>query len=292
MLYGDTESGTIHAGPAIALTRSDRTGRGDPSCTPATLKDRLSISIAHRPHVLARPHPDHPDVAASTDEYAHRFAGPVGRWFLDVQNTFMLAALEGYGRPLRIVDVGGGHGQLAGPFSAAGHSVEVVGSTAQCAARLTRWIESGACTFRTASLLDLPYADCEFDVAVCIRTLVHISDWNRLIGELCRVARFGVIVDYATSQSLNILSEPLFEVKLKVERNTRRFRVFPRAQVQSAFEERGFAVKDVHPQFFLPMALHRAHGSAGLGRMLEGVPQHMGLTRRWGSPIILHAQRS
>lgn len=251
----------------------------------------MSITIAHRPQGLVLPHPEYPDVAASTDEYAQRFAGPVGRWFLDVQNTFILSTLGGYGRPLRVVDVGGGHAQLAGPFSDAGHTVEVVGSSAECAVRLSPWVDSGACTFRTASLLDLPYADGEFDVAVCIRTLVHISDADRLIAELCRVARYGVIVDYATSQSLNVLSEPLFEVKLKVEQNTRRFRTFPRVKVESSFEQRGFAVKEVHPQYFFPMALHRAHGSAVLGRMLESVPQHMGLTRRWGSPIILHAQR-
>jgi 2-polyprenyl-3-methyl-5-hydroxy-6-metoxy-1,4-benzoquinol methylase len=257
----------------------------------ATAKKRLSITIDHRPHVLAPPLQDYPDVAASSDEYAHRFAGPVGGWFLDVQNSLMLSALARYGQPLRIVDVGGGHGQLVGPFTAAGHSVEVVGSTPQCAARLAPWMETGACTFRTASLLELPYADREFDVAVCIRTLVHISDWKRLVGELCRVARLGVIVDYATSQSLNVLSKPLFPVKVKVDGNTRRFSVFPRSEVESAFDEHGFAVREVHPQFFLPMTLHRVHGSAALGRVLENIPHHLGLTSKWGSPIILHTER-
>jgi 2-polyprenyl-3-methyl-5-hydroxy-6-metoxy-1,4-benzoquinol methylase len=251
----------------------------------------LSIEIAHTTHAVAPPLQHYPDVGASSDEYARRFTGPVGGWFLDVQNSLTQSALARYGHPLRIVDVGGGHGQLVGPLTAAGHSVEVVGSTPQCAARLAPWMETGACTFRTAPLLELPYADQELDVAVCMRTLVHIADWKRLVGELCRVARFGVIVDYASSESMNVLSKPLFPLKLMVDGPTRTFSVFPRSAVESAFEEHRFAVRDVYPQFFLPMSLHRMHGSAALGRVLEEIPHRLGLTSRWGSPIILHTQR-
>jgi 2-polyprenyl-3-methyl-5-hydroxy-6-metoxy-1,4-benzoquinol methylase len=232
-----------------------------------------------------------PDVAASTEAYARRFRGSVGRWFLDVQLHSTLDLLRRHGRPLRIVDVGGGHGQLVPGLAAAGHMVEVVGSRPECGARLAPWLESGACTFRTAPLQQLPYADAEFDVAVSYRTVAHLTDWKKLVAELCRVARSSVLIDYPTIRSLNVLAEPLFALKLRLEGNTRRFRVFKPEEMAACFEEQGFSVTEVRPQFFLPMALHRAHGSDVVAGALEAVPRALGLTRTWGSPVILHAQR-
>ena len=50
-----------------------------------------------------------PDVETASDDYARRFSGPVGEWFLDVQERACLDLL----RPWRggtVLDVGGGHG--------------------------------------------------------------------------------------------------------------------------------------------------------------------------------------
>ena len=55
------------------------------------------------------------DVETSSDAYARRFAGGVGRFFLGRQRDAVLALLAPFPRA-RVLDVGGGHGQLTGPL--------------------------------------------------------------------------------------------------------------------------------------------------------------------------------
>ena len=234
---------------------------------------------------------EQPDVGASTAEYARRFRGSVGRWFLEVQAASTLGLLRPLGPALEVVDVGGGHAQLVGPLLEGGHRVVVVGSTAACSARLAPWRDDERCRFEVGNLLALPFADGSFDVALSFRTLSHLHDWPRLIGELCRVAKRSVLIDYPSSRSLNVLSEHLFSLKLQIEGNTRTFRIFDPAEVDAEFVRHGYRVVGVEPQFALPMALHRAVRSATVGRALEAPLRAAGFTRRFGSPIILRADR-
>ncbi len=85
------------------------------------------------------------DVETSSDGYAARFAGPVGAWMLAQQTRLVLDALR-RGRPnANVVDIGGGHGQLAGPLIEAGYSVTVLGSAASCRNRIADLVDSGRC---------------------------------------------------------------------------------------------------------------------------------------------------
>ena len=63
--------------------------------------------------------PETADIETSSDGYAQRFAGAVGAWFLRVQEDATLRLLHAFPNA-RILDVGGGHGQLAPPLYAMG----------------------------------------------------------------------------------------------------------------------------------------------------------------------------
>jgi hypothetical protein len=77
-----------------------------------------------------------------------------------------------------------------------------------------------------------------------------------------------------------------------VEGNTtRRYALYGRRQMAQEFERSGFRVTEEHPQFLLPMALHRLTGAAGLGQAFETPARLIGLTQAFGSPIILRADR-
>ena len=67
--------------------------------------------------------------------------------------------------------------------------------------------------------------------------------------------------------------------------------MFRDAEMVDAFGANGLRITARRPQFFLPMALHRAHGNGGLARALESVPRVTHLTRALGSPVILRAER-
>ena len=234
------------------------------------------------------------DAETSSDAYARRFAGPVGAWFLQVQRDATLELLDALPppRPLRIVDVGGGHGQLAGPLADAGHAVTVVGSGKAADTRVAGLVESGRLAWSTSDLLRLPFPARAFDVALAFRLLPHVAGWRALVGELCRVAARAVIVDYPSRRSANAAASSLFAAKKGVEGDTRPFAVFADGEVRDAFAAGGFRVRDTRRQFAVPMAAHRALGVAPASRAVEGLARLTGLTALLGSPVIARADRA
>ncbi len=232
------------------------------------------------------PFPETADIHTSSDEYATRFSGAAGGWMLEVQEKItrrMMRGFEGAG----VLDVGGGHGQLALPLCRDGWRVTVIGSDESCRHRIQSAVDSGACAFVTGNVIELPFPDKSFDLVLCFRLLTHCERWPELVRELCRVARRGVIVDYPTGQSLNAIAPALFGAKKKFEKNTRTWALFRHRQVIGEFAKNGFVPAAVQKQFFLPMVLHRMLKSRALSAALESACRALGLTRLWGSPVIV-----
>lgn len=234
--------------------------------------------------------PEDADVLTSSEGYARRFAGPVGRFFLDVQARATLDLLGPWPRA-RVLDVGGGHGQIVGPLVDAGYDVTVLGSSPLCGARLRSWTDAGRARFVSGELLRTPFANRAFDVVVSYRLLPHVARWPELVAELARLARAAVLVDYPTSKSANAVADTFFGLKKHVEGNTRPFTVFRDSEVAEAFAAAGFRPTGQRPQFFVPMVLHRALGSAAISRGLEGLSSALGLTPRFGSPVVARFER-
>ena len=87
------------------------------------------------------------------------------------------------------------------------------------------------------------------------------------------------------------MADLFFGLKKGVEGSTRPFAVFSDAEIERAFAAHGLFPTGRRPQFFWPMALHRATGSAALARGLEGAASALGLVRAFGSPVILRLER-
>jgi 2-polyprenyl-3-methyl-5-hydroxy-6-metoxy-1,4-benzoquinol methylase len=228
---------------------------------------------------------DWADVETSSEDYARRFSGAVGRWFLERQTRLTLELLSPF-PGARVLDVGGGHGQLAGPLAERGFEVTVLGSAAACIERVRPLVDSGRVSFRVGELAPLPFPDGSFDVVLAFRLLPHAEPWRELICEMCRVARRAVVFDYPTRRSVNAASGALFRAKQGVEGNTRPFTVFAERDVAAAVRKAGARETGRRPEFSLPMALHRALGLAALSRSAEGVLAALGFTRWLGSPVI------
>jgi SAM-dependent methyltransferase len=230
------------------------------------------------------------DVETSSEGYARRFAGPVGRFFLDRQAEATLDLLRPF-PGASVLDVGGGHGQVTGPLVAAGHVVTVLGSDASCEARVREWTGTGRARFVAGDLLGPPIPDRSHDVVLSYRLLPHVRRWPELVAALSRLSRLAVVVDYPTRRSVNAAADLFFGLKKGVEGDTRPFTVFSDGDVERAFASHGFLPTGRRPQFFFPMALHRGLRSAGLARGLEGAASGLGLTRALGSPVILRLER-
>ena len=230
-----------------------------------------------------------PDLDSSTEDYASRFAGPVGEYFLDVQWNIVESMLP-RGR-CRVLDVGGGHGQLAGRLSEAGYDVSILGSDDSCVPRLNRLFVPGSFEFITGDLLDLPFDNQTFDVVLAFRLLPHLRHWQRFVGEICRVADQRVILDYPDLRSVNWFGEKLFGLKKSIETNTRRYTCFHRNQIRTAVKQNGFDHCDLQGQFLAPMALHRLCRTPWLSKLIENPFRRIGITNILGSPIICKADR-
>lgn len=237
------------------------------------------------------PFPETADIETSNDDYATRFRGATGAWMLETQERGVLELLRGKIAPgAAVLDVGGGHGQLAIPLCREGYRVTVIGSARSCRRRISEIVDSGACAFDVGNVIALPYPDKSFDAVVAVRMLTHCSAWPKLVSEMCRVSRGPVITDYPTSQSLNAIAPALFEAKRKYEKNTRAWTLFRHAQVRDAFAAAGYAETRRYPQFFLPMVVHRALKCRALSAFLEGACRALGLTRLWGTPVIIREE--
>ena len=231
------------------------------------------------------------DLETSSEEYATRFAGPVGRWFLEVQARSTLELLRGLPPGSSILDVGGGHGQIAPALLGAGYRVTILGSAGACGAHLPARMNGAGYRFEVGDLRALPYPDRAFAAVTCFRLLPHSVNWHHLVGELCRVADLAVVADYPSTRSLNQFANRFFTFKQKVERNTRPFELINPREIESEFSRRGFRVTAERPQFLLPMVLYRMAGSDRLARIAERPGRWLGLTRHFGSPVIVRADR-
>ena len=182
----------------------------------------------------------------------------------------------------RILEVGGGHAQLASLLYARSSLLVEQGSDAACATRLRALGET--IPFVHSDLERLPFADRSFDLVVAIRLLAHVPRAEVLLAECARVTRAGIIIDFPSRRSFNALTGLLFGWKRGVEPDTRPYRLYRPGHLVGMLEPLGFRLAGAFPQFFWPMVLHRLIGRAGLSRVLEWPPRRLGLARLLGSP--------
>lgn len=234
-----------------------------------------------------------PDIVTSSDDYASRFQGAVGDYMLGVQEQGLFALLGQHtmGLGSTVLDVGGGHGQLAPPLVRAGYAVTVAGSDASCFRRLQAQEQAASIEFVECDLLRLPFEDRQFEFVTSVRLMSHVEDWPRLVSELCRVSGRAVIIDYPIWSSLNALSLLAFPIKRKIEKNTRNYKTFFAGEIRSAFAAHGFRQTCDWRQFVLPMALHRAMPRSPFARRAERVFRKTGVTRVVGNPVLARFDR-
>ncbi|MDD2943015.1 MAG: class I SAM-dependent methyltransferase [bacterium] len=232
-----------------------------------------------------------PDIATASDDYSRRFSGPVGDYFLERQNSIICSMLPDSGKSLKILEVGGGHLQITPFLLALGHEVHVHGSSKEALHRFDALKKEHPEHLQQiiSPLSSLPYPDRHFDVVIGIRLMAHCDDWKDVLGEMCRLSRGQVIIDYPPESSFNLLYPLLYRFKQKAEGNTRPFLRFSPQVLHDFLKERSFLELQEEREFFLPMVLHRFLKQRRFSELSEGLAQSLGITKILGSPVILCA---
>lgn len=231
-----------------------------------------------------------PDIETSSDDYARRFSGPAGRYFLDVQEQAVNHVLL-HCEFSSVLDVGGGHGQLVPVFLRHGAALTILGSDEGTHKRVRDSFPGADIRFDTGDVVQLPYPDRSFDIVVAVRLISHIERWETLLAEFCRVARHSVVIDYPSWYSLNALTPLMFRLKKSLEGNTRTYSSFFRRDLARVLGRHGFTVASSRKQFFLPMFMHRALDGAQWLQRIENGFRNVGLTEVLGSPVVMRADR-
>ncbi|MEI6634588.1 MAG: class I SAM-dependent methyltransferase [Chlamydiota bacterium] len=225
------------------------------------------------------------DAHTSGDIYRQRFAGTVGGLIVARQNALILSLLGGV-RGRTVLDVGAGHGQLAGALLDFGGSVTAYGSSA---AALSRLVPLGI-PLVTGPLAPLPFPDRSFDVVVSVRTFPHVPDWRFFLSELCRVGREAVAFDFVTRDLMRMLKPLAYRLKMKHEPGTRDYAMQGKRDVMGAACACGFRWKAAEGQFILPLVLHRKAGRPIL-MPVENLARLLRLTRHFGGPVVAVIER-
>jgi ubiquinone/menaquinone biosynthesis C-methylase UbiE len=229
-------------------------------------------------------------IAESFDE--KRFGGPIGRVIADAQE----AVIAGFLDPLSgktVLDVGTGTGRAALALARRGARVTGVDASAEMLAVAVRRSQQAglAVTFAQDDAHALHAEARSFDDAVCLRVLMHASDWRRCLAELCRVARQRIVFDYPALASVAALESYSRRVVKTCGFRVEPYRVFSDAQIKAALAANGFEMTHSHRQFVLPIALHKRVGSPALTARVERAFARTGVTSLVGSPVTVAARR-
>jgi ubiquinone/menaquinone biosynthesis C-methylase UbiE len=232
------------------------------------------------------------DAANAQSFDARRFGGPIGDLVARGQAD-VLADMLGPIQGRRILDVGTGTGRAAFLLASAGAQVTGVDASEQmlAIARERAVREQVAIDFSPGDAHALAFPDRAFDIVVSLRVLMHTPRWRQCIAELCRVADHAVVIDYPALCSTALLQSLTRKLLHPVGLSSEPYRVFTDGAIARELARYGFLITDVHRQFVLPIAVHKAIGSPTFTERSEGWLARVGLLRLFGSPVTVYASR-
>jgi ubiquinone/menaquinone biosynthesis C-methylase UbiE len=231
-----------------------------------------------------------PATARHFDE--RRFGGDIGR-LVAASQAEVLARFAGPMAGRRVLDVGTGTGRAALLMAQAGAIVTGVDPSEEmlAVARARAGDASLPITFDVGDAHRLAFDSRAFDLVVSFRVLMHVPDWKACLAELCRVADRRVILDYPSARSFACLQAVSRRITHRLGARTEPYRVFHDREIRRELMKGGFRIGSIHRQFVLPIAVHKAIGSARVSTAARALSERTGLLALFGSPVTLVAER-
>jgi ubiquinone/menaquinone biosynthesis C-methylase UbiE len=221
-----------------------------------------------------------------------RFGGPIGELVAETQARVLLD----FAGPLRdrtVLDVGTGTGRAALVLAHEGAQVTGIDASLEMlqVGEARAQAEQVEIRFLQGDAHQLPFPDLHVDLGVSLRVLMHTPNWRQCLGELCRVSRSRVIIDYPARRSVASVQALGRRVKQAAGGTTEAYRVFSHRAIARVFAAHGFRITRVHRLFALPIAFHKTIGSRAFTERIEAAGGRLGLLRLFGSPVTVLAER-
>ncbi len=162
-------------------------------------------------------------------------------------------------RPEVVADIGTGTGRIASGLRQGdiGLHPRIIGIDTSSAMLSAAARKDPMIQLLRANAHTLPLPDRLADLTVCFRVLMHSPDPVRLIGELARISRGVVILDFPSTRSVAWLHSCLRRIRAHFRKDTQTFRTFTFEQVEEIFACSGFSVRAISGRFVLPVFFHR-----------------------------------
>ena len=168
----------------------------------------------------------------------------------------------------RVLDVGTGTGRAAIGLARAGARVTGLDASQEMLrVASVRARDAGVVIpFGVADAHALPFADRSVDAAVSLRVLMHAIDWKTCVAELCRVARWRVVIDFPALGSFAALESGARRAGNLVGGRFEAYRVIAEREVRQAFATNGYRVAHGSAPVRPPDCVAQAHRPAWVHR--------------------------
>ncbi len=232
-----------------------------------------------------------PATAQQFDE--SRFGGEIGRLVAAAQER-VLCEFMGDLHGASALDVGCGTGRAALVLARLGASVTALDSSPEMlrVATSNAKVVGAHIEFLRGDANSLDFPDQSFDLVISLRMLMHTPDWQRCLGEMCRITRHRLVIDFPPAMSVSLLQVFSRRLARLTGKKVEAYQAISTAAIRSTLKAHGFRVTRLHRQFVLPIGLHKWIGSPRFTEKSEALLGAVGLLDIVGSPVTLLAERS
>ncbi len=244
--------------------------------------------MAETEHYSYRVYSD-PKTAREFD--ADRFGGSVGTLIRTTQENVVFSRFPDI-KNWKVIDVGAGTGRFTIPLLERGAAVTACDASKQMLDVLREKTNDPKLQIVVVDAQRLEFPDQSFHCAFCFRLLLHVIDWKKALGELCRVSGDWIVFDLPPRHGFLVFAPVWHKLKKLFDSNVQEYRTFPMQEVREQLKENGFQIVSSDPGSFLPLSFYRFIGSAGFMKTLERFFSAIRLTRLAGSPVTLFARRN
>jgi len=222
-----------------------------------------------------------------------RFGGKIGHFFSDHQENLIF---EHIGNPenLRILDLGAGTGRTSLPLSHRKANVTAADASMKML-RITQekaYLQGTEIHLSRVDAHTLPFANQAFDLALSFRMIMHVTNWQKALSELCRVTKNMVIVDFPPKCGFAGLVPLVHPLIRTFNKNHQSYRIFTVHEVVEQLNRNGFRIKTVDRHLVLPFGLHRKLNLPRVSRFTEQLLAKLKIQKLFGAPVTLIAIRN